>query len=128
MEVVTSTLIHLVLPLVGLKIYLWLCQRMKGEGVVSPPILAYFILFFTYGGLIQLILTTLFWYWSGMASLGAAYLLFIAPLILLITAFLLFHKKVLSRFHYLAYIASMSYVTLISIVWIGILFLKITKP
>lgn len=34
--------------------------------------------YFSYGGLLQTVLTALFWYWSGMASLGFAYLVLIA--------------------------------------------------
>jgi hypothetical protein len=128
MEVVTSTLIYLVFPLVGLKCYLWLCQRMKDNGVASPPIWAYFILFFTYGGLIQIILTKLFWVWSGLATLGLAYLLFIAPFFLFITAILLFPNRKISRLHQMAYITSLSYLIFTGFVWGGMMVLKMVKP
>jgi hypothetical protein len=128
MDVVTSTLIYLVFPLGGLIVYLWFCQRMKDGGVASPPIWAYFILFFTYGGVIQLIFTKLFWVWSGMATLGSAYLLFIAPLVLLFTTILLLPKKKFSRFHQIAYLASLSYVIFTGFAWSAIVVLKIVKP
>jgi hypothetical protein len=46
--------------------------------VVSPPAVPFFVLFFTLGGWLLVLLTAWFWEWSGLASLGMLYLIFIA--------------------------------------------------
>jgi hypothetical protein len=128
MKIVVATLIHFIYPLIGVQLYLWLYQRMKAGNLESPPVIPYFILFFTYGGFFGIILTVLFWYWSGMASLFTAYLLILAPIVMLITASQLFQKRKLSPYHSSAFVASISYILVIGVVWFGIIYLKVTKP
>jgi hypothetical protein len=64
--------IYLVLPASGLAHYLVVRRRMDRR-------LARFAFwcYVAYGGLLQVVLTTFFWYWSGMASLGFASLMLI---------------------------------------------------
>jgi heme O synthase-like polyprenyltransferase len=110
METVKALLIHLVVPAAGLQWFLWLRGEMREEQVENPPVISLFIIFATYGGLLLVILTTFFWYWSGMASPGLAYLLFLAPIVMLVIAWRLYPQRKLSRFHRAAFIASICYV------------------
>ena len=70
--------LHLGVPALGFWLYVKLCK----DESISKYSLPLFILFFTYGGWLMVILTGLFWYWSGMASLGVVFLIFVAPFIL----------------------------------------------
>ena len=81
-ESVRFIAIHILVPLLGILLYLMICRKMRIEKVQSPPVLELFFVFFTFGGVIIVLLTQFFWYWSGMASLGVFYLIFIAPLVL----------------------------------------------
>ena len=96
-------MIHLVIPLLGLLLYLGLIKKIKNERVKDPPTIDMFFIFTTYGGLLLLALTTFFWKWSGMASIGASYLVLVAPLIMGSTAFRNYKNKRLSKYHVLAY-------------------------
>jgi hypothetical protein len=87
-------------------------------GIPKPPIVPFFILFATYGGWLIVGLTFLLWYWSGMATLGLAYLIFIAPIVMLALAVLLYKRRNLSQFHFSAFSASAVYILLPLGVWI----------
>ena len=113
MEVVKALLIYLVVPAAGLQWFLWLCDDMREEKIEHPPVVPLFIIFATYGGLLLVILTAFFWYWSGMASLGLAYLLFLAPIIMLILAWQLYPERKASRFHRAAFVASVAYIGIV---------------
>ncbi len=110
MEIVKALLIHLLVPAAGLQWFLWLRADMREEEIEHPPVVPLFIIFATYGGLLLVILTTFFWYWSGMASLGLAYLLCLAPIVMLVLAWRLYPERKVSRFHWAAFIASAAYI------------------
>src|SRR5690554_8111796 len=78
-ELITAVMIHLVNPVLGIVFYVFLVNKMKKANIKNPPNAALFLEFFIYGGLLLIILTSLFWYWSAMASLGFIFVLFIAP-------------------------------------------------
>jgi hypothetical protein len=86
-EILTVIFIHLVVPLIGLGLFIKLRNRMTKEQINNPPTIELFIIFATYGGLLIVTLTSLFWTWSGLASLGTFYLILGAPLIMGIIAF-----------------------------------------
>jgi hypothetical protein len=109
MEYVAATLIHFVIPASGFCLYSRLRNRMLTAGIPDPPIIPFFILFATYGGWLLVVLTLLFWYWSGMATLGLAYLMFIAPVVMLRLAVRLYKRRNLSWFHFGAFVASAVY-------------------
>ncbi|MBA3882162.1 MAG: hypothetical protein H0X73_05440 [Chthoniobacterales bacterium] len=76
-------LIHAAVPLFGIVAYIWLCRRLHLHGE-SPAVFALlFPLFCCWGGVLLVTLTALFWYWSGMASLGTFFLLLVSPFIFL---------------------------------------------
>lgn len=124
MDIVKALLIHLAVPAAGLQWFLWLRDDMREEQVKNPPIIPFFIIFATYGGLLLVILTMLLWYWSGMASLGLAYLLFLAPVVMLIMARKLYPQRTLSRFHRAAYVASVIYICVAGCLLAGIILWK----
>ena len=106
--------IYIFLPALGLAAYLVLIWHMRRIGVVSPPTLAYFILFFTLGGWCQVLLTAWFWEWSGMASLGTFYLIFIAPFLTALMAWRLRFRRAASTFHTCAFLLCGLYSCLIA--------------
>lgn len=79
MEVVNAILIYLAVPFAGVQSFLWLRNQMRAAQIERPPVVPLFIIFATYGGWLLIVLTFLFWYWSGMALFGLIYLVFIAP-------------------------------------------------
>jgi hypothetical protein len=123
MNAVAGIGINLLVPLLGVISLVWLCRKMRRMLVQSPPFFTYFILFLTYGGWLMVVLTGLFWRWSGMASLGTFYLLLIAPLVTAAAAFSLRNRRTLSGFHRTAFIASIAHSGLMSMAfggWLGV--------
>jgi hypothetical protein len=76
MEILIALLLHIVVPLAGIGLYFWIARRWLVDGAPISAIAQLFLVFFCYGGLLLVILTAIFWKWSGAASLGAFLLLF----------------------------------------------------
>lgn len=110
MEMVKFLLIHIMVPAAGLQIFVWLRNGMRAAEIEHPPVIPLFIIFATYGGWLMIVLTLLFWYWSGMALLGAMYLMFLAPFVMLILAAWLYPQRKLSRYHFGSFLASAGYI------------------
>ena len=121
-EVISALTIHLVIPLTGLLLFLRLKKKMKSENIINAPTSELLIIFSTYGGLILVALTTLFWQWSGMASIGTYYLIFAAPIVMGIIAFRFRQTKTNSKYHNWTYLSGLLYF-LIAPTTFGILFL-----
>jgi hypothetical protein len=111
-SVVFPLVIYFLIPAVGFGLYESLCSRMNALNTPDPPRLALAILFGTYGGWLLVVLTEMFWFWSGLASLGTIYLIAVAPIVLGLLAVQLYPKRTLSRFHKLAFVASVGYVAI----------------
>jgi len=109
LEGITFIGIHVLVPLLGLTVFALLCRRMQRTHIQSPPFLSYFVLFATFGGWMMVCLTTLFWRWSGMASIGVALLFLVAPFLIAGVAINLRNRQTLSAFHRSAYFASIAY-------------------
>lgn len=92
-EFVLGVFIPLVLILLGVYTYYILITKMKNQGIKLIPWLSWLILFINYGGLLLVSLTSIFWTWSGMASIGVMYLVIIAPLLMSSIAFEMRIKK-----------------------------------
>jgi|ERR1051325_614953 hypothetical protein len=122
MESIRFLLVHLILPGIGISWFLRLLGRMETEKVRSAPVISLFILFFSYGGIAMVLLTALFWRWSGLASLGVAYLLFIAPLLTIGTAIANYKLKNTSFYHEAVFIFSLLY-PLAIVLFAGMLYL-----
>ena len=113
MELLRAILVNFVVPLVGLKVFLSLRERMLEKQVERPPVVPLFIIFATYGGLIMVVLTVLFWRWSGMASLGLFYLVLVAPVAMTVLAIILYRQRRLSSYHLVSFVASGIYPCLV---------------
>lgn len=101
--------IYIIIPLMGLLSYLNLIRKMNREHVVQPPTLGLFFLFVNYGGLLLVILTSLFWKWSAMASLGSFYLITVAPVVVGIIAYRNYKLRLQSTYHKWAFRSAVSY-------------------
>lgn len=99
---IMTIITYLILPIVGVVAYIRLLRRMKREQVPAPPKLTWFALFYICGGLLTMILSAIFCQWSGMASLGFFFLLFVAPFICGLIAWRHRHNDGLSVYHRLA--------------------------
>ena len=108
-EIVTAVLIHIVVPFAGLAWYVILCQRLRRQGASPGFLQQLFLIFFCWGGLLLLVLTALFWQWSGMATLGAGFLYLIAPFLLAAIAFSLRSVESPSVAQRIAFRACLSY-------------------
>jgi len=113
MELLRAVLIHLVVPGVGVRLYLSLLCWMFERQIKEPPVISFFIIFATWGSLLVLVLTRFFWYWSGMATLGLAYLIFLAPIVMGVIAVRVYLDRKQSHFHKAAFFASATYVPII---------------
>lgn len=108
-KIVIAILIHLITPLLGAGAFLFLCWRMIQAQIQLPPFFSYFVLFCVYGGWLIVALTAGFWEWSGMASIGVAGLVFVAPFVTASLARNLRQQRGLSGFHRGAYFLSIGY-------------------
>ena len=120
-DALRAILIHVVTPVAGLALYAALCFRMRRRGVVDPPYLSFLFLFGTLGGWLLVGLTLLFWSWSGMASVGAIYLLFVSPFIAAAVAVITYPERSQSPFHRGAFVLCVCYacaVLIVDAVWI----------
>jgi uncharacterized membrane protein YidH (DUF202 family) len=114
-EIIIAVIIHLVLPLAGLVYFFRLKKQMKSENVPNAPTIELFLVFATYGGLLLVVLTTLFWQWSGMASLGVFYLILGAPIVMGIIAYRHRKTKTISKYHKSTYLSGVLYFAIITV-------------
>lgn len=105
-------LIYLLVPLAGIVIFLLLRWTMLRSGVVRPPVAAFFTLFGAYGGWLVVVLTGVFWEWSGAASLGVASLVLVAPLVMAWQARTILRERRLSGYDRVAIVLMALYVPL----------------
>ena len=108
-EIIIALTIHLFIPLAGFLYFLQLKNRMKNESIQDAPTAELFIIFATYGGILLVTLTTIFWKWSGLASLGTFYLIIIAPIIMGLIAYKNKQTKEKSRYHNWTYKSGLLY-------------------
>jgi hypothetical protein len=122
-KVIAAVGVNLVVPLLGVIAFGLLCRRMRLAQIPSPPFVAYFVLFATFGGWLMVLLTALFWEWSGMASLGFFYLVLVSPFVMAALGLSLHSRRALSGFHHSAFFASICYSGLMVATilgWLGI--------
>jgi hypothetical protein len=121
-KIIAEIGVNILVPLLGVIVFVLLCRRMRRTHIPSPPFVQYFILFISYGGCLMVLLTALFWEWSGIASLGFFYLVLIAPFVTAGVAVSLRRCYALTVFHRVGYIASIAYTGLMVvtlIIWLG---------
>lgn len=114
--------INLIAFLLGVSYYSYLVIQMRRKLIEQKPILSLLIVFATYGCALLLLLSTFFWQWSGMSSIGAFYLIFIAPIIMLFVLIGIIKKRKLSIYHQLTFLLSFIYllVVILSAIYIRI--------
>ena len=117
-EIIIALTIHFVIPFIGLLFFLKLERQMRRENIQNRPTIELFIIFATYGGLVLVILTDLFWYWSGMASLGVFYLILAAPIVMGVIAYRNRHTKTISKYHKWTYLLGLAYTIIMPILTI----------
>lgn len=113
-EIIVAVIIHLIIPTIGIFLFLKLIAKMKSDNIIHPPILDFLIIFATYGGLLLVMLTSIFWKWSALASLGTFYLIFGAPILLGFIAYQQFKKRKNSKYHKWAFQTSILYYVIAS--------------
>ncbi|MDT3739259.1 MAG: hypothetical protein RO257_07120 [Candidatus Kapabacteria bacterium] len=86
-EIIIGLTIHLLVPMLGLIYFVLLTKKMRKENLSKSTTYEIFAIFINYGGLVLVTLTTFFWKWSGLSSLGIFYLILIAPIVMGIIAF-----------------------------------------
>ena len=121
-EIAIALTIHLIIPLIGLLYFIKIAKQMKMENIETATIIELFIIISTYGGLLLVALTAIFWRWSGMASLGTFYLILGAPIVMGLIAYRNREKKSISKYHNWAYASGLLYFA-IAPVTIFVLFL-----
>lgn len=114
-EIITAISIHLLIPAVGLVAYLVLCRRLIAAGASALFLAQLFLLFVCYGGVLLVLLTHLFWQWSGMASLGFFFLILAAPVLLFPVLLSLWKQKNHSFAHRVAFRACAGYYVLLAV-------------
>lgn len=108
-DLFTLVFIHLILPIAGIIAYIRLLRKMRREQVSDIPRISLFMIFLIYGGVLIVILTELFWKWSGMSSLGLAFLVFVAPIICSIIAWQHRNHTGISNYHCMLYSMALAY-------------------
>lgn len=93
METIIPISIYILTPIIGLVLFFYTNKNLKPNEKKELYTLKLLIAFGNIGGLTILLLTTLFWKWSGLASLGTAFLIFIAPILMAIIAYDSFKKR-----------------------------------
>jgi len=91
---------------------------MKIKNIHNRPTIELFIIFATYGGLVLVILTELFWQWSGMASLGTFYLILAAPIVMGVIVYRNWHIRTISKYHSWVNILGLTYVVIVPVITI----------
>ncbi|MFE3866803.1 hypothetical protein ACFX5E_01785 [Flavobacterium sp. LS2P90] len=121
--IIAGFIIYLFLPIIGLICFFKIKNKMIVEGIKNQPILEIFVHFVTYGGLLLVVLTSLFLKWSVLASLGTFYLIIGAPIIMGIVIYKQAKNKELSKYHYWTYNLSVLYFLTAPLTFLGLFLL-----
>jgi hypothetical protein len=119
--------IYFVIPVIGILFYFVLVNKMKKEAIPNAPVVQLLLLFGNYGVLLILILTSVLWKWSGMASIGAFGIITIGPVFAGICAFSVYKNRKLSRYHKLTYKLSIGYLGFVILLILSSLIYSVTK-
>jgi hypothetical protein len=114
---ISLILVCVVIPLVGVVFYAWLCRTMTKRDIPEPPYITYFFLFVHAGIWFLLFFTAFLWGWSGMSSIGLFYLMFISPFPAGAFAFVLHGVRKDSAFHRWAFRISAGYAVIIAVLF-----------
>lgn len=87
METLIPISIYILVPILGLVLFLYTNKNLKPEEKKELYTLKLLIVFGCLGGLVLLLLTALFWKWSGLASIGSVFLILAAPILMALIAY-----------------------------------------
>lgn len=96
-------------PITGILAFIKVVVSMNHRGIQKPPIFELIAVFFNYGGLLLIILSELADIWSALSTLGALYIVFVAPIVMLVIIYRLQKTKKNSNYHLSIFIASSLY-------------------
>lgn len=118
LESLIAVLVYLIVPVIGFITFMWLVKQMKSRRIQNAPIDALLWIFGTYVGLLILTLASIIWplSWSGLASLGAFYLVIVAPFIMGIIAFRLRKSISLTVYHKWTFITALIYLAIMPLI------------
>jgi len=108
-QAITDITIYILVPFLGLLCYLYLVKRIYDQKINKPPTFSLFLLLATYGGLLLVVLTTLFSRWSALASLGSLYLILIAPFVKVVLAYRMHNDRAITIYHRWVYYSCLLY-------------------
>jgi len=118
MEFIIGITIHILIPLIGFLYFIHFRNRMKNENIQKAPTLELFVVFATYGALLIVVLTKLFWNWSGMASLGVFYLVLVAPIMMGVISYRNRKIKMNTKYHKWIYSSGILYFVVAPLVFL----------
>ena len=124
MDIFIGLFIYAIVPLGGLALFIKLVDKMETDNIVNPPVGELFLIFSTYGGLLLVALTTLFWEWSGMASLGAVFLVLGGPILMGIISYRNFKLRYESKYRKWTFLTGLFYFIIMPLVLGGLIFFE----
>lgn len=111
-DIIIAVTVHFIVPLAGLVAYVGLVKKIRKEHVHDAPVAELFVIFATYGGLLLVLLTSLLWEWSAMASLGTFYLILVGPFVMGYIAYKNRNRVTESTYHRWTYLSGLLYLPL----------------
>jgi hypothetical protein len=89
--VIIPLLIYVLVPVIGLVAFVWASRRVPVSELTS--VVPMFSAAFCCGGLLLVVLTSFFWQWSGMASIGMFFLMLVGTPTMILQALWLTSRK-----------------------------------
>lgn len=117
-EIFIVVTIYFTIPVMALILYFRLVKQIRDKRVTNPPFTDLFIIFGTYGGLLLVTFTSLFWIWSGMASVGIFYLILLAPVIMGLIAWRNYKRRRISIYHNASFILGLTYIGIVPLIFV----------
>jgi hypothetical protein len=123
-EIIIATFIYFATPIIGMLYFVHLRDKMIKAQIKNPPVIELLLVLAIYGILLILILTALFWEWSGFASLGVIFIVFVAPILMAFISVRLQMEKSSTNYHLALQRAALYYflifpVSLFLLFWLG---------
>lgn len=82
---------------------------MRKQNIPNPPTTSLFLIFMTYGGLLELTFWVCLDWWGGIASMTVFYLILVAPIAMGIIAYRHRQIKEISKYHNWTYLSGLLY-------------------
>jgi hypothetical protein len=124
MEAIITVVIYILIPILGVIFFIRISRTFKPVEKQGLFALKLLLVFGCFAGLLVLLLTILFWKSSGLATIGTAFLLLIAPLIIGFIAYDSFTKKVNDAENRLFELSILYFIALPLVFLIALLFEK----